>query len=132
MPVISTLRTIATIAFLPIVVLASPSQLPLDARAQASGVTTNPALANGQTFDYIVVGGGLAGAVVSGRLTEDPSVTVLMIEAGGDDRKNPLIYDIYQYGSAFGTNLTWSWPTDQGRSMLGYASFCGEGGSFFY
>ncbi|KAF5309416.1 hypothetical protein D9619_012385 [Psilocybe cf. subviscida] len=119
MPAVSTLRTIATIAFLPMVALASPSQPPLNARAPASGVITNPALANGQTFDYIVVGGGLAGAVVSGRLTEDPSVTVLMIEAGGDDRKNPLIYDIYQYGSAFGTNLTWSWPTDQGRSMLG-------------
>lgn len=34
------------------------------------------------TYDYIVVGCGLAGGVVSGRLTEDPALSVACVEAG--------------------------------------------------
>jgi choline dehydrogenase-like flavoprotein len=42
-------------------------------------------------FDYLIIGGGSAGCVLAGRLSEDPGVTVALLEAGPADR-NVLIH----------------------------------------
>ena len=44
-----------------------------------------------QTFDYVIVGAGSAGCVLAARLSEDPNVTVCLLEAGGPD-KSVLIH----------------------------------------
>ena len=45
---------------------------------------------DGQTFDFVIAGGGSAGCVLANRLSEDPSNKVCLLEAGGED-KSPLI-----------------------------------------
>ena len=44
-------------------------------------------------YDYLIVGGGTAGCVLASRLLErQPTLSILIIEAGGDVTKHPHIY----------------------------------------
>lgn len=44
-----------------------------------------------QDYDYVICGGGTAGLVVAARLTENPDVTVGVIEAGKNRLEDPLV-----------------------------------------
>lgn len=50
-----------------------------------------PRLPATRVFDYVIVGGGSAGCVLARRLTEDPDVSVCLLEAGPADQ-HPLIH----------------------------------------
>ena len=45
---------------------------------------------NATTHDYVIVGGGTAGAILAARLTDDPGVSVLVLESGRDYRGLPI------------------------------------------
>jgi len=85
----------------------------------AHGVSQNPLDAASQTFDYVVVGGGLTGITVAARLAENPSVSVLVIEAGQDNRWDQRVQNMSTYGQAFGSELDWAWPTDHTPKIHG-------------
>ncbi|MFT3759864.1 GMC family oxidoreductase [Thauera sp.] len=84
-------------------------------------------------FDYIVVGGGAAGCVLANRLSADPDVTVLLLEAGNDEQ---WIWTRIPVGYLYCINnprTDWCYKTEpepglNGRSII-YARGKGLGGS---
>jgi choline dehydrogenase len=61
-------------------------------------------------FDYVVVGAGAAGCVLAARLSEDPAVRVLLLEAGPPDR-GAAIRIPAAMPSLFGTAYDWDYRT---------------------
>ena len=62
-------------------------------------------------FDYIIAGAGSAGCVLANRLSADPGVTVLLLEAGGSDR-SPLFSIPKASGLVFeNEKYTWQYTT---------------------
>lgn len=62
------------------------------------------------TYDYIITGGGPAGCVLANRLTEDPAVRVLLLEAGGGDR-HPLFHMPAGFAKMTKGVASWGWST---------------------
>ncbi|TFK48618.1 alcohol oxidase [Heliocybe sulcata] len=56
----------------------------------------------GKAFDFIIVGGGTSGLCIAARLTEDPAVSVLVLEAGNANLNDPFLLRPASWGSHFG------------------------------
>lgn len=72
---------------------------------------TSHAAVTANSYDYIIAGGGTSGLVLANRLSEDPAVTVAVIEPGGDVRDNTNVTDPGKFQAALGTPIDWAYPT---------------------
>ena len=68
--------------------------------------------------DYIVTGAGTAGCAIAARLSEDPSVSVLLIEAGGSDR-HPFFHMPAGFAKMTHGIASWGWSTVPQRQLGG-------------
>ncbi|KAL9013867.1 MAG: hypothetical protein Q9173_001465 [Seirophora scorigena] len=73
------------------------------------------------SYDYIVVGCGISGLVVTNRLTEDPSVNVLCVEAGDADQYEPIIQNPVYVGADIGGIYDWLLSTTPQTQLDGAA-----------
>ncbi len=62
-------------------------------------------------FDYIIIGAGAAGCVLANRLTADPTIKVLLLEAGGPDKKQEIQIPA-AFNKLFKTACDWAYQTE--------------------
>ncbi|XP_015784655.1 uncharacterized protein LOC107362155 [Tetranychus urticae] len=121
-----TASQLGTIIASPLGPIASPYSLDVDKPSN-----------NNNTYDYVIVGAGAAGSTVAARLTEDPNIRVLVIEAGGKEnnfnviplfaflqQKTPIdwgYYSVPQTRSAQGLNNK-KIPASRGKVVGGSTS----------
>ncbi len=67
-------------------------------------------------YDYIIAGGGSAGCTLAARLSEDPGVRVLLLEAGGTDR-HPLYHMPAGFARMTKGIGSWGWSTVAQRHL---------------
>ncbi len=72
-------------------------------------------------YDYIIVGAGSAGCVLANRLTEDPDVRVLLLEAGGKDDYFWIHFPVGYFKTMNNPRTDWCFKTAEEPGLNGRA-----------
>jgi choline dehydrogenase len=73
-------------------------------------------VAGSESYDYVVVGAGSAGAVIAARLTEDPATRVLLLEAGGPADADEVSIPA-AFSALFKTRWDWNYTTTEQKQL---------------
>src|SRR5690242_189303 len=79
-----------------------------------------------KAFDYIVIGAGSAGCAVAGRLSEDSRASVLLLEAGGSNRRLEVKAPA-AFPKQFHTKLDWDYYTEPEPHLNGRTLYSPRG-----
>lgn len=96
---------------------ASPAKMSSQLSVILVGFLALTTVTTAQTYDYVIAGGGTAGLLLAVVLTEDPNVTVAVLEAGGDGRQDQRITVPEKEGSIVGSEYDWQLTTVPQQSM---------------
>ncbi|BGO89994.1 hypothetical protein NBRC10512_001979 [Rhodotorula toruloides] len=117
---------LAALAATALSLLPSPALARLDRRAlqlNRRANTTDAAVLNGQTFDYVVVGGGTTGLALASRLSQNSTLKIAVIEAGstGDEVQDKVLAPAMAYfGGIANQESPYDWQyTTTNQSELG-------------
>lgn len=81
-----------------------------------------------QSYDYIVVGSGSSGSVVAARLSEDPSTTVLLLEAGGSDKSLKVVMPALGQSTMYGDPaFDWRFIAEPDPTRVGQKDYMPRG-----
>lgn len=75
-----------------------------------AAVSASPACAT-DTFDYVIVGAGTAGNVLANRLSQDPRISVAVIDPGADQRGNPNVTNPIAWINNLGSSVDWAYQS---------------------
>jgi choline dehydrogenase len=78
------------------------------------------------TYDYVIVGGGTAGSVLADRLTENPDVTVLVLEAG-EAAITDAVTDPTRWNEVLLTDLDWAYMSEPQEGLRGSRVYSAAG-----
>ncbi len=80
-----------------------------------------------KTFDFVIVGAGSAGCVLANRLSENGKFSVLVLEAGGHDKRF-FIWMPIGYGKTFhDKSVNWGYETEPDEGLGGRSSYWPRG-----
>ena len=70
-----------------------------------------------EQYDYIIIGAGSAGCVLANRLSADPSLRVLLLEAGGKDNNTWIHIPVGYFKTMHNPKVDWCFTTEKYETM---------------